>query len=363
MNYDLNKIFEHFSIEGRFVVASPYGNGHINDTFAATVQQQDEQVRFLFQRINHDVFKNPERLMDNIRRVTQHQQLKLGEHPEAHRRSLKLVLCRDGELCHRDSHGNYWRCYDFIEKATTFDVVETPEQAYQAAKIFGQFQNDLVDLQGERLFETIPDFHNTPKRFSDLLLAIESDPCNRASKVRKEIEFALTRESITGTLLELSTDGEIPERITHNDTKLNNLMIDDETGEGICVIDLDTVMPGLPLYDFGDMVRTATSAALEDETDLSKVTMQIHLYEALIKGYLSSAGEFLTPAEKSHLAFSGKLLTFETGIRFLTDYLDGDVYFKSHRPGHNLDRCRNQFKLVTSIEEQEDAMSRFGHDW
>jgi len=358
MKYDLNKIFEHFSIDGQFVLASPYGDGHINDTFVAIVDTQGKQVRYLYQRINHDVFKDPVRVMDNIRRVTEHQQFKLGEHPDARRRSLVLIPCRNGGLYHLDNNGNFWRCYDFIEKASTFNVVETPAQAYQAAKIFGQFQKDLVDLPGERLFETIADFHNTPKRFSNFQFALEKDSLNRAATVKEEIEFAVSRESVTRKLLDLHTSGEIPERVTHNDTKLNNLLIDDETDEGVCVIDLDTVMPGLALYDFGDMVRTATSPALEDEQDLSKVTMQIHLYEALVRGYLSTAGDFLTSAERSHLAFAGKLLTFETGIRFLTDYLEGDVYFKTHRQGHNLDRCRTQFKLVASIEEQEDAMNR-----
>jgi hypothetical protein len=362
MKYDLNEIFEHFSIDGRFVQASPYGDGHINDTFVAITEQQDNQVRYLFQRINHDVFKDPARVMDNIRRVTEHQQFKLGDHPDARRRSLVLVSCRDGRLYHQDSHDNFWRCCDFIEKASTLNAVETPAQAYQAAKIFGQFQKDLVDLPGQRLFETIPDFHNTPKRFSNFQLALEKDSFNRAATVREEVELALSRESVTSKLLDLHTSGEIPERVTHNDTKLNNLLIDDESGEGICVIDLDTVMPGLALDDFGDMVRTATSPALEDEPDLSKVTLQIHLYEALVRGYLSTAGDFLTSAEKAHLAFAGKLLTFETGIRFLTDYLEGDVYFKTHREGHNLDRCRTQFKLVTSIEEQEDAMNRLRYD-
>ncbi len=358
MTFNIREVFKHFNIDGRFAVSSPYGNGHINDTFAAIIKKQDKQVRYLFQRINHDVFKDPAKVMDNIHRVTKHQQFKLGDHPDARRRSLVLVPCRDGRLYHQDKYGNFWRCCDFIEKASTFDVVETPVQAYQTARIFGQFQKDLVDLPGKRLYETIPDFHNTPKRFSNFQLALEKDPFNRAAKVKEETEFILSRESMTRKLLDLHARGEIPERVTHNDTKLNNLLIDDKTGEGICVIDLDTVMPGLALYDFGDMVRTATSPVLEDERNLSIVTMQIHLYDALVKGYLSSAREFLTQAEKAHLAFSGKLLTFETGMRFLTDFLEGDAYFKTHRQGHNLDRCRNQFKLVTSIEEQESAMNQ-----
>jgi len=360
MNFDLEQIFRNFDIDGHFVTATPCGNGHINDTFAAVIKQQGKLVRYVFQRLNHLIFADPASLMENFRRVTQHQQLKYKNEPDAERRSLILILTRDSESHYRDKHGNFWRCCVFVEKATTYDVVETPAQAYQAAKSFGRFQKDLVDLPGERLFETIPDFHNTPKRFMNLKTAIEADLYNRAASVKEEIVFALDHEPITRVLLDLSASGEIPERITHNDTKLNNLFIDDESGEGICVIDLDTVMPGLVLYDFGDLVRTATSPAAEDEKDLSKVTMQMHMYEALHKGYMSSAGEFLTPAEKSHLAFAGKLMTFETGIRFLTDYLEGDVYFKIHRPEHNLDRSRTQFKLMASIEEQEEAMAGLG---
>jgi len=214
----------------------------------------------------------------------------------------------------------------------------------------------LLDLPGERLHETIPDFHNTPLRFKTLLAAIESDPLNRAQSAAKEIEFALAREAITGILHGLLEDGSLPERITHNDTKLNNVLLDDHTGEGVCVIDLDTVMPGLVHYDFGDMVRTTTCPAAEDEQDLSKVYMQQHMFTALLNGYLETAGEFLTKTEREYLPFSGKLISFEIGIRFLTDHLLGDSYFKIHREGHNLDRCRTQFKLVESIEEQEDVL-------
>lgn len=358
MTFDLEKVFKNFSIDGSYIGSSPCGNGHINDTFTVTINQQEKQARYVFQRINHEVFADPARLMDNFRRVTEHQRSKLGNISEAHRRSLTLIPTKEGEPCYRDGQGNFWRCCVFVEKATTFEVVETPEQAYEVAKAFGQFQRDLADLPGKRLHETIPDFHNTPRRFSKFIVALERDRHDRATMAKEEINFALVREPMTRTLLDLNASGEIPERITHNDTKLNNLFIDDETGEGICVIDLDTVMPGLALYDFGDLVRTATSPAAEDEKDLSKVTMQMHMYEALHEGYLSSAGAFLTPAEKSHLAFAGKLMTFETGLRFLTDYLDGDVYFKTHRPEHNLDRCRTQFKLVASIEDQEEVMNR-----
>ena len=232
-------------------------------------------------------------------------------------------------------------------------------QAEEAGKAFGTFQSLLSDLQGKRLHETIPNFHNTRMRFATLQKAIAEDRCNRARSAEKEIAFALKQEPWIGTLLDAHQRGEIPERITHNDTKFNNVMMDWETGHAMCVVDLDTVMPGLVLYDFGDMIRTTTSPTLEDEKDLSKVEMQMPMFEALARGYLSAAGDFLTTAEKSYLAFSGKLIAFTIGIRFLTDYLVGDTYFRVHRSGHNLDRCRTQFKLVDSIARQEKAMQQF----
>jgi aminoglycoside phosphotransferase (APT) family kinase protein len=242
--------------------------------------------------------------------------------------------------------------YRFIERARTYDTVGSPQQAFQAAKAFGQFQKMLVDLPAPQLHDTIPDFHNTPKRFMAFERTLAADAADRAVLAKPEIDFAFAHQSIAGVLL----DAHLPERVTHNDTKFNNVMLDDAAGEGICVVDLDTVMPGLALYDFGDMVRTATSPADEDEPDLSKVTMQFPMFEALARGYLSSAGNFLTQSERQYLAFAGKLITFEQGIRFLTDYLAGDTYYKVHRDGHNLDRCRTQFKLVESIEQQEEKM-------
>jgi Ser/Thr protein kinase RdoA (MazF antagonist) len=267
---------------------------------------------------------------------------------------LTLIPACDGRAWHVDENGGHWRAYSFIDGARSYDSVERPEQAQQAARAFGMFQKLLADIPAPRLHDTIPDFHHTPKRFAALEQAIGADVANRAALAKREIEFALSRRAMTSVLL----DAGLPERVTHNDTKFNNVLLDDETGEGICVIDLDTVMPGLAAYDFGDMVRTTTSTALEDERDLSKVAMQLAMFEALVRGYLETAGGFLTKEEKEFLAFSGKLITFEVGIRFLTDYLSGDVYFKTHREGHNLDRCRTQFKLVESIEEQEERMSR-----
>jgi hypothetical protein len=345
-----------FRVLGDFVEASPYGSGHINDTYCSVRNQGGTPVRYIHQRINHQIFKNPETLMENIARVTGHLAGKEAGLPDASRRILTLVPTRDGMSFFREANGNYWRTYIFIEKAKTYDAIETPKQAFEAARAFGAFQRLLADLPAPRLHDTIPDFHHTPKRFEAFARALQTDVRNRARDAGPEVAFALAHQAMTGVLVEALARGDLPERVTHNDTKLNNVMLDDETGEGICVIDLDTAMPGLVLYDFGDMVRTSTSPAREDEQDLSKVGVQLPVFEALVRGYLASAGAFLTPREKALLVFGGKLMTFEVGLRFLTDYLAGDQYFKVHREGHNLDRCRTQFKLVQSIEQNEDAM-------
>jgi hypothetical protein len=247
----------------------------------------------------------------------------------------------------------------FIEGVQTFEAVQSPDQALQAGRAFGEFQSFLVDLPDGRLNETIPGFHNTRNRFGALQQAIEHDHFNRAKDAKPEIEFALKHEPIVDVILNAMAKKKIPERITHNDTKFNNVMLDTVTGDAKCVVDLDTVMPGCALYDFGDMVRTTTSPTLEDERDLAKVKMQMPMFKKLAEGYLATAGQFLNQAEKSLVAFSGKLITFEIGIRFLTDFLSGDTYFRIHRPDHNLDRCRTQFKLAESIERQEKAMQKY----
>ena len=352
--HDVRSVASQFQIYGEFLSAGPYGSGHINDTYCAVFNQGGTSVRYILQRINHNVFKTPVALMDNIQRVTSHISGKVAGLADFTRCGLTLIPTRDGRAWHCDAGGNYWRAYIFIEKAQTYDAVESPQQAFQAARAFGRFQKLLSDLPAPRLHDTIPDFHHTPKRFAKLEAAIAADSAHRARLAQPEIEFALNHKAMTGVLLSAG----LPERVTHNDTKLNNVMLDDQTGEGICVIDLDTVMPGLALYDFGDIVRTSTSPAREDERDLSKVKMQFPMFEAVARGYLTTAAEFLTAAERQHLVFSGKLITFEIGIRFLTDFLEGDTYFKVHREGHNLDRCRTQFALVESIEQQEDRMNK-----
>ncbi len=336
------------------LAAQAYGSGHINDTYCLTMDQSGTRVRYILQRINHRVFRDPLALMENIQRVTAHIGDKFAREKGFSRRVLTLIPTREGLACHRDEEGHYWRSYIFIENARTYDTVTSPKQAFEAAQAFGRFQAMLADFPAPRLHETIPDFHHTPKRVARLEAAISANPADRVKLAQPEIEFVLGRKPITNMLL----DAKLVERVTHNDTKINNVMLDDATGAGICVIDLDTVMPGLAPYDFGDLVRTATSPAKEDEQDLTKVAMQFPVFEALVRGYLTSASEFLTKAEKQWLVFSGKLITLESGIRFLTDFLIGDTYFKVHRENHNLDRCRTQLKLVESIERQEAAMNR-----
>jgi len=336
------------------VRAEPYGSGHIHDTFCVEFARGDVRQRAIVQRMNEQIFRDLPALMENIERVTKHVSAKVAGEPDGERRALRLIPTREGATWRRDDAGDAWRAYWKIERARTVDAVSAPEQAFEAGKAFGRFQELLADLPAPRLHETIKDFHHTPKRFAALRRAIAADAAGRAKTADAEIAFALAQEPMTRVLLEAG----LPERVTHNDTKINNVMLDDATGEGMCVIDLDTAMPGLAPYDFGDMVRTATSLTAEDERDLSKVGMEFELYEALLRGYLSTAGGFLTKAERALLAFSGRLITFEIGMRFLTDYLAGDTYFKVHREGHNLDRCRTQFALARSIGEQEERMNR-----
>ncbi len=343
-----------FQFHGEVLSLTPHGGGHINDTFLVTCRAPGATHRYILQHINRHVFHDPVAVMQNIERVTAHLAAQAVGEPDGARRTLHLVPARDGRNWYVDSQGETWRAYRLIEDARTYETATSTEQAFQAARAFGHFQQQLANLPPPRLHETIPDFHSTPKRFAALEEAIAADIAGRALPAKPEIEFARSRQTIVGVLL----GANLPERITHNDTKFNNVLLDDKTGEAICVIDLDTVMPGLALYDFGDMVRTTTSPAKEDEQDLSRVTMQFPMFEALVRGYLETAGAFLTSAERKLLAFSGKLITFEIGIRFLTDYLSGDTYFKVHREGHNLDRCRTQFRLVESIERQEEEMNR-----
>lgn len=351
---------EGFAILGDFVDVRPYGTGHINDTFLATYNQAGVTVHYTLQHLNTKIFKDPAGLMENVRRVTEHSRRRLAETKAAEpsRRALKLVPAKNGDVLFFDEAGQAWRCYMFIEKSCTVDIVDSPEKAFEAARAFARFQALLADLPGGRLNETIPDFHNTPKRYAAFHKALAEDKMGRAAEVRREIDFALSQEESAGKVMKLMAEGAMPERATHNDTKINNVLLDEATGEGICVIDLDTLMPGSSLYDFGDMVRSATLNMAEDSKDYKNVVCRKDIFEALARGFCE-AGDYLTEAERANLAFGGQLMTLECGVRFLTDYLEGDVYFKIHRPEHNLDRCRTQFALVQSIIDQHDALQGF----
>ncbi|MEI7729952.1 MAG: aminoglycoside phosphotransferase family protein [Verrucomicrobiota bacterium] len=357
----LRHVSQQFQIYGQILHAEPCKIGHINETYTATYDQGGIKVRYIHQKINISVFKDPVSVMSNLARVTRHVRAKLeAQSTDAiTRRVLTVVPTKNGKDFYVNGGNEYWRTFVFIEGAQTFEAAQTPEQAYQAGLAFGDFQCQLADLPGERLVETIPNFHNTRSRFTALQNAAQADHCNRAALAKKEIAFALKQEPLVDVILNAMASGELPERITHNDTKFNNVMLDADTGKALCVVDLDTVMPGCALYDFGDMVRTTTSPTLEDEQDLSKVKMHAPMFQALARGYLESASPFLNKKERSLIAFAGKLITFTIGLRFLTDFLQGDVYFRVHRPDHNLDRCRTQFKLVESIQRQEAAMQKF----
>ncbi|MBL4937143.1 aminoglycoside phosphotransferase family protein [Clostridium sp. YIM B02515] len=355
---DFKNIIQKFNFEGKFIKAEPYGFGHINATFVVYFEKENGSThRYILQKINTNIFKSPEKLMENIEKVTAHIKNKLianGGNPA--RETMEIIRTKDGRNLYISESGDCWRGYVFIENAQTYQLVENPIHFYNSGKAFGKFQQNLYDFPAEELYETIPDFHDTEKRYMAFLDAVTNDVKGRVKEVTEEIRFIMDRSEDTKVLVNLLKENKLPLRVTHNDTKFNNVMIDDLTGEGICVIDLDTVMPGLSLYDFGDSIRSGATTAEEDEADLSKVWLDLELFESFTRGFIEAAGKSLTNMEIKYLSFSAKLLTFECGIRFLTDYLNGDVYFRIHREKHNLDRARNQFKLVADMEEKFQQM-------
>lgn len=357
------QVLSHYALEGSVDTVVPYGSGHINDTYKIDCRQSDGAIKcYILQRLNHEVFKNPEELMENVMGVTTHLRKKIlesGGNPD--KETLTVIPTMEGKSFHKTESGDYWRLYLFIEGAQTFDQVQRPEDFYESAVAFGQFQQRLSDYPAQTLHETIPDFHNTPVRFETLKKAVEADVCGRRAQVADEIAFVMERGDTIDSLQKLQAAGALPLRVTHNDTKLNNVMLDSETGKAVCVIDLDTVMPGLAVHDFGDSIRFGASTGAEDEVDLDKISMDLELFELYTKGFLQGCGGRLTPEELKAMPEGARMMTLECGIRFLTDYLEGDTYFKVHRPGHNLDRCRTQFKLVKDMEEkrlQMDAIIR-----
>ena len=329
-----------------------YGNGHINDTYIV-----HSQPNYILQRINKRVFTNPPAVMENIRGVTEFLRRKIiAEGGDLDRESLNLIMTVHGKPFYHHTDGEYYRVYKFIEHAISYDIVENPMQLYHAARAFGKFQNMLADYPAEKLHETIVDFHNTKKRYDQFKDALAKDASGRAKNAGPEIDFVLAREGDAGVIVDALADGSIPLRVTHNDTKLNNVLLDEVTGEGVCVIDLDTVMPGSLLYDYGDALRFGGSSGAEDEPDLSKIWFDVEKFTAFTKGFIEVLPS-ITDKELRLLPFSIKLMTLECGSRFLADYINGDVYFKTHYPEHNLIRARTQFKLVKEIEDKMDELN------
>ncbi len=348
-----------FRFDGSVVSATRYGSGHINDTFLVKTRKADGSCgRAILQRMNTKIFTKPVELMENILGVTsflRERIMKNGGNPD--RETLTVIPTKAGNAYFVDSEGDYWRSYIFIEGATSFDKVENPEDFYQSAVAFGNFQCLLAKYPAETLHETILGFHDTKARFAVFQKAVADDVCGRAASVKEEIDFYLAHEDVANVFGDLLEKGEVPLRVTHNDTKLNNIMIDDETHKGICVIDLDTVMPGLAMNDFGDSIRFGASTAAEDEPDLNKVWCDMDLFELYAKGFIEGCDGKLTGKEIELLPMGAKVMTFECGMRFLTDYLQGDIYFKIHREHHNLDRARTQMKLVQDMEAKWDTMN------
>ncbi|MDD6219851.1 MAG: aminoglycoside phosphotransferase family protein [Clostridia bacterium] len=356
--FPLEEIIKNFNIDGEYIGYYLSNDGHINNTFVLEFDDGLGKIKsYLLQLINTNVFKNPDELMENIVGVTEHlRKIVVDNGGDPERECLNVYFTSDGKPYYRDADGNCWRCYNFITGAHSCQSIDDPETFANAARAFGKFQCLLADYPSETLHETIPNFHNTLSRFADFEKAVSDNISGRADSVRDEIDFVLARRDDAGVLVKLLEKGKLPLRVTHNDTKLNNVMFDNETDEGICVIDLDTVMPGLSLYDFGDSIRFGANTAAEDEKDLSKVSLSLPLYREYTAGYLSTAGQSLTPTEVEYLPFSAKLMTFECGMRFLTDYLNGDTYFRIAYDDHNLDRCRTQFRLVEDMERKMEDM-------
>lgn len=348
-----------FNIAGNLIDTRVHGNGHINDTYLVRFKNNGKITKYILQRINTDIFKDYEGLMDNIVAVTEFMKNKLskiGRDPE--RGALTVIKTQGGKNCYVDGYGSVWRMFTFVDDAVSLDLPEDENDFYQSAVAFGDFQRMLADFPAEELCESIPNFHNTPVRYEAFLEAVENDACGRAAGVASEIEFVKSRREFMSVLMDSNKKGMLPLKVTHNDTKMNNVMLDKDTREPVCVVDLDTIMPGFSVNDFGDSIRFGASTAAEDEKDLSKVHFSIKMFETYTRGFLKGCAGSLTDAELSLLPEGAKMMTLECGMRFLTDYLNGDTYFKIAYDDHNLVRCRTQFKLVNEMEEQWDMMKQ-----
>jgi len=357
MDQKIRSIISQFDIPEGTMEAGAYGNGHINDTLCVTVAAANGEKRFILQRVNSYVFPRPVEVIENIEKVTEYLRGIIAENDgDAERETLTLVPTHDGKRYVIAEDGELWRMYLFIEGTKSVDLPDTPALFELSGRAFGRFQQQMGGFPAEQLHETIIDFHNTPARYCQLMDAVRRNDAGRLGEVGPELAFCMGYGQEVHALLDALKAGEIPLRVTHNDTKLNNVLLDAESGEGVCVIDLDTVMPGLAAYDFGDSIRFGANTAAEDEKDLSKVQFSLEMYEAFARGFLAEAGATLTEKEKELLPMGAKLMTLECGMRFLADHLNGDKYFRVHRESHNLDRARTQFELVRHMEENWDRM-------
>ena len=355
----LEQVCSQFTFKGTFDKAEPYGDGHINDTFKVTYVDEDKELtQYILQRVNHLVFKNTVGLMENIEHVTSYLSSRITKEQQADGYEILTLIKTKGDKSYfQDEEGNFWRAYVFVKNAAGHTFAEDANMLYEAGKAFGQFQRLLSEYPAESLIETIEGFHNTVWRFENLKNTVQEDLLQRADQCREEIQFALSREDIASTLVRGLESGAIPLRVTHNDTKINNVLLDDVRGTGRCVIDLDTVMPGSALYDYGDAIRSCGSTIAEDGENLEDLKVDFKKFEAYTKGFLEAMGRNLTLQEIKWLPLAAIIMTLECGVRFLTDYLEGDQYFKIHKKYHNLIRAKNQFKFVTEMERQLDKMT------
>ena len=355
---ELKNVLKNFSINGELVSVEPYGNGHINVTYVAVYNENGKTVRYILQKINSKLFNPVEKLMRNIELVTEFNRKKIienGGNPD--RESLTIIKTNDGKTFYKTEDDEYYRVYIFIENTVAYQTVSKPSDFYYSALAFGNFNNLLAEFDASELYEILPRFHDTQKRYGDFLQAVENDAFGRAKDCLVEIEFIKARSSYYSKIVDMLKSGEMPLKVTHNDTKLNNVLLDAESGKPVAVIDLDTIMPGSICYDFGDSIRFGCNPCEEDEKDLSKVNFRFDLYKVYLEGFLEALGDRITQVEKDNLAFGSILMTIECGMRFLADYLSGDTYFRTHRPGQNLDRARTQLKLVSDMEKILDEMN------
>ncbi len=345
----MNNLVNNFPFDGEILSISAYGNGHINNTYLV----QTTTKKYILQNINRGIFKNFQNLMSNIDKVTSYLRQQENEEIE----TLTFIKTIENKKFFIDDKEKIWRMCEFVEDSICLELPESPDDFYECGYGFGNFQKRLSEFPADNLFETIPDFHNTQKRFEALVCAIENDVCDRVKTVKEEIEFALSYKDFSNCLYEKAKQGLLPTKVTHNDTKINNVLLDKATRKAKCVIDLDTIMPGFSVNDFGDAIRVGANTACEDETDLTKVSLDLEMFEAFTKGFLKGCSGTLTEQEILLLPVGAKMMTLECGIRFLTDYLQGDTYFKTKHPTHNLDRCRTQFALVRDIDKKWQQMN------